>query len=155
MKILVNAAEVAALAFGGDEEAMCGVVDDVVIAAAQDKYLRPVLGDALLAAVGDGKYSGLLGTYLQPAIAWWVRFLALPAIHTQVGAAGVVSYGGNGFMPADDKSLRRLLRLTRGKAETLTRLLMRHVESMPEEYPEYEPENNILNRASIAGGIVL
>lgn len=154
MKLMITPSEVAVLAFGGEHMLPAGILDDTAIVSAQQKFLAPVLG-TLWGALDADRHTVLINDYLKPALAQWVRFLILPAVSAQTGAAGVVQYGGQLFTAAEDKALARLLRRVRGNAEALTGALVEHIESRPDDYPEYDPAENIRNRVSIDGGIVL
>lgn len=154
MKLFITPAEVAAMAFGGEGRGIEAHMDDAVIASAQRKFLKPVLGE-LYVALEAGRYGALLSDYVKPALAQWVRYLVLPSLSAQAGAAGVVQYGGSGFDAAGDKSLARLLRRTRGNAGTLTLDMVEHIEANGDDYPEYRAQDNVLNRIGISGGLVL
>ncbi len=126
--------EVARSAFGGENSVRMEIITAAAIASAQQK---------------------LLEGFVKAALAQWVKFLILPAMSAQTGVLGVVQYDGQGFYGAGDKALSRLLRRTRGDARALTDSLVRHIESRPDEYPEYRSVENITNNVSIAGGVVL
>ncbi len=146
--------EVAALAFGGENNVRMEFVTEAAIVTAQHRFLRPLLG-TLYGALEGGRYPQLLDGYVKAALAQWVKFLILPALSAQTGVMGVVQYEGPGFSGAGDKALNRLLRRTRSDAYALTDSLVEHIESSPAAYPEYDPSENIRNTVSIAGGIVL
>lgn len=151
MKLLMTASEAAQIAFGGNENIPAGILGDAVIIEAQQKFVKPSLG-GLYAELENGRYEVLLEEYVKPALAQWVRWLILPSISVQAGPAGLVQYEGAGFSPAGSEPLARLMRRARASVEALTRAMIEHVRSMPDEYPEY-PHH--ARRTTIAGGVVL
>lgn len=146
--------EVALTAFGGENNVLMDAITEAAIASAQQKFLRPVLG-GLYGALENGQYTELLEGFVKAALAQWVKYMVLPALSAQTGALGVIQYSGQGFSGAGDKALARLLHRTRSDARALTDTLIRHIESSPDEYPEYRPKDNAANKVSIAGGVIL
>lgn len=155
MKILITPAEVAVKAFGGEENISVELITETAILAAQKRYILPVLGKPLWAALERGEYSELLSDWVKPALALYVKYSVLPAVAAQTGALGVVRYSGEGFVPADDKSFQRMLRGVRIEADALLDATAEFIESALVFFPEYNSTENIRNNISIIGGVVL
>lgn len=100
-----------------------------VIAAAQQKYLEPVVGKAMIEAIYEDRYIPLFEDYVAPAIALYVRYL--------VDGAGA---------PTAKQVLDR--------ARQMNRRLSDHLEESSSSYPEYESSANILKRCAINGGFI-
>lgn len=155
MEKLITAAEVVALAFGGEENFRASEISDAAILAAQQKFIRPVLGGALCKAMEQNRQTTLHNTYLKPALALYIKFLVLPALAAQVSMAGVVAYIGEGYRSVDTVTFRRLLRRIRSDADALLDAAIDYIESNAALFPEYDPEQNIRNRVRLEGGVVL
>lgn len=130
-------------------------VGEATILAAQQKFVRPVLGDALCEALARGTHPGLLADFVRPALALYVKALMLPSLAVQSGAAGVVEVNSRNLAGAGAAKLRAAVRRLRGDASALMRRAVEHIESAPDAWPEYDPALNILNRCSIDGGVVI
>ena len=155
MKTLITPAEVSALCFGGDSNITAGFITDSVIIAAQRKYVFPVLGEGLWAAIEQERYARLVSDYIKPALALYVKYLVLPSISSQTGMLGVVRYGGQNFSGADSQNFVRLLKSVKTEADALLKVCSEHIESSNAAYPEYNPEQNVLNSVAITGGVVI
>lgn len=154
MKLLMTPAEVAAACFGGDANIAAEYITDTAIAAAQRRYLRPVLGESLCAAVGDGRYGDLCSDYLKPALALYVKKMVLPLLSAQPGILGVVSYSGQGFGAASDKEVAALARAAKTEADIVMRMCVEYLETSSTDYPEYDPRETA-DRIKLKGGIAL
>lgn len=154
-RILMTPAEVAALAFGGEENVACEAVTEASILAAQSRYLRPVVGDALYARLLAGDYPELVDKWLKPPLALFVKSAALPEVSARVAAVGVVRCEGEWFSPADGDAVRLLQRRVRMEAEELLDEAVRHIRSEHVRYPEYDDTANVRCRVSVVGGVVL
>lgn len=154
MKTLISSEEVVELAMSGDAAFRSTSVNEAVILAAQQKFLRPVLND-LYTAIEAGRHRDLLDRYLKKSLANYVKYLLLPSVAAQVGASGVVQPSGQNLIPANDKALSRLMKRIRSDADTLLAVAVEHIEAHAAEYPEYDPHKNILHRTSIAANILI
>lgn len=71
----MSPAEAAAAAFGD-----AGVtVGESAVYAAQCKYIEPVLGAEMCAALAEGRHAEMLGEYVKPALAMFVKYAMLPS----------------------------------------------------------------------------
>jgi hypothetical protein len=156
MKTLITPAQVARTAFTGPDLITGEAVPEATILAAEQKYVRPVLGPALCDALLRGDHPDFLADYILPPLALYVKALMLPALAVQAGAAGVVEVNSKNLARAGGAKLRASVRRLRSDALALMRRAADHLESAsPGTYPYYDPAANVLNRCSMEGGIVL
>ena len=154
-KILMTAAEVVDLAFGGTNNLHPEEISEATILAAQRKYLLPVFGEALLEEFLAGEHAALVDDFVKLALALYVKRLMLPVLAARVGTAGVVKYLGEGFAEVDAATLCRLMRRTKANADAIIDAVVDYVELNPQSFPSYRADNNIRNRVNIDSGIVL
>lgn len=155
MKLLMSPAEVEAAAFGDMGGQNGALVSESAVYAAQCKFIKPVLGPKMSAALEEGSYAEFAEEYVKPALAMFVKYAVLPSVAARAGALGVVNFSGECFDAADNEAVRRLRDAVRSDAEALLAAAVGHIEASSGEYPEYDPRENIKNRVSIGGGIVL
>jgi hypothetical protein len=156
METLITPAQVARMAFTGPDFIADDAVGAATILAAEQKFVRPVLGEALHAALLGGAYPDFLTDYVQPALALYVKALMLPSLAVQVGAAGVVEVNPKNLARAGEGKLGAAVRRLRRDALALMRRAVEHLEAAPPgACPEYHPGANVLNRCSTDGGVVL
>jgi len=155
MKPLITPARVAAEAFRPPEFLQPDAVGESAIVAAQRRHIRPVLGETLYAALCGGAHPAFVEEYVAPPLALYVKAAMLPALAVQTGAAGVVELHSANLARADEAKMRAAARRLRADADALVRRAVEHVEGSRALFPEYDPEENVLNRCSVAGGVVL
>ncbi len=154
MKLLITPAQVAETAFRAPDFITADAVPEATILAAQQKFIRPVLG-GLYEKLCAGEYPDFLSEYLLPPLALYVKMLMLPSLSVQAGAAGVVEVDSKNLSRAGDTRLRYAVRRLRSDASALMKRAVGQIESDPDAYPEYDARRNVLNRRSIEGRIVL
>ena len=147
MKNLITTDRVIELAFGGDERAHRELITECDIAEAEERYVRPVLGERLYEVLHSGEYEELVEEYVAPAIAAWCRYVVEPLLVHRCRECGEVSVADNARLDTVMHSLAR-------RAQTLTRRLSRHLNAHAAEYEEYISKSNPLNRCFIYGNIV-
>ncbi len=155
MELLITPAQVASMAFRAPDFISEEAVPEATILAAQHKFIRPVLGSALYDALCRGAYATLKSDYIALPLALYVKMLMLPSLALQTGAAGVVEANSRNLYRAGDAKLRAARRRLRSDALALMRRAVAHIESQTLTYREYDPRENILNRCSIEGGLVI
>ena len=98
-KLLITPEQVVELAFGCgcDKHLVVADIGEATIVAAESKFVVPVFGADMVEQMRSGSYAELVDCYLRPALALYVKYLVLPTLAVKVGAAGVVSYTGEGF----------------------------------------------------------
>lgn len=149
MNTLITPAEVYDVAFSATEPYDSSVLTALDIATAEERYLRPIVGDELYDALLDGSYPELRNGYVLPMVAAWTRYLVEPLLATRCG----VCHGAKPTVAENEAAMERC-RLFRKRAQTLARNLAKHLNSSCSAYPEYDPNKNPLNRCSIDGNIV-
>lgn len=154
MKNIITPAEAVALAFGAGEYVPPEAVSEADIAAASHRYIEPVTGAALAAALADGAYPTLRDDYAAPALALGVRLLVQPSFDVRTGCAGSVVQRTATAEPAPAEARAAALRSVRTRMRELLRRLGRHLDDRAADYPEYDPDANILNRCTTDGGFV-
>jgi hypothetical protein len=156
METLITPAQVARMAFTGPDFITEEAVPAATILAAEQKFVRPVLGGSFCAALLRGAYPEFLTDYLQPALALYVKMLMLPSLAVQTGSAGIVEVNSRNLARAGEGKLRAAVLRVRRDALALMRRAVEYLESSPAgTWPEYDPAANVLNRCSMDGGIVL
>lgn len=82
------------------------LIQDSFIEIAQEKHIRPVLGDTLYEDVvaNPGDHAALL-VYIKKALAWFVKFYALPSIYIDISTTGVKQVQTQGTSQATDDNL--------------------------------------------------
>ncbi len=151
---LVTNEEVVALAFADGEYIPPTAVADADIAAAEERYLIPVIGRTLYEAVAGGAYAELREEYAAPTVALFTRCMMQPALDVRTCSFGTTVPKSSSFGAAAGEQLHTLRRTIRAKARTLLRRMSDHLEAHADDYPEYRSEDNILNRCMTDGNII-
>lgn len=154
MKTLIDSSRVVALAFAGGEYVDPASVPETSIAVAEERWLLPVIGNSLHAALAAGQYADFMEEYVAPAIAIYTRLLMMPDMAVRSGQYGVTVPASSTFEAADAERTRMAVRALRHRARTLLHRMSRHLDDHAGEFPEYDPEKNILKRCSTDGNIV-
>lgn len=156
MKSIVTPEEVPTIVFGTSTTLRPEDVPLHTILAAERKYLRPALGDALCDALtAEEPTSHLVAfadNYLKLPLALYVASILLPTIASQVGAAGVVRISGESFHPVDERTISRLVRRLRSDADALLDSATDHLASRPDLFPEYKPH---IPSVRMMGGVIV
>ena len=144
MKTLITTNQVVELAFGGDERAHRELIAECDIVEAEERYIRPILGDRLFEELLLGSYEELVTEYVAPALAAWCRYVVEPLLASRCSLCG-----------ADyDESLSVIMHNLSNRASTLSHRLSRYLNAHADKFPEYNPKLNPLNRCFIYGNIV-
>ena len=61
-------------------------VNQLTISVAQQRFVSPVLGDAMVEAMIGGSYSELVEELIAPALALYTRVLMMPSLALRTGA---------------------------------------------------------------------
>jgi hypothetical protein len=144
MSTIITPKEVVEFAFAPSESFSAEVITDSDVAIAETRYLLPILGYELYNMVRSGEYDTLRVEYILPMVASWTRYVVEPLLTRRCAVCGYKPYEYDGVV------LRRL----RSTAATFSRNLTNYLNSHQEEFPEYDPSDNPLNRCSIDGNIV-
>lgn len=159
MKPIISPAEVISLAFGTTHTLREGDIPTHTILATQRRFIRPVVGEELYALLTaespEERVASFSAEYLKTPLALYVASQLLPSLAVQVGSAGVVRLSGESFEAADEGSLRRASRRLRCDADALLDAATDYLASSLSTFPEYHPSENIRERISMEGGVVL
>ncbi len=148
MKILITAERAYSLAFSSEEPYSPSAITEADIATAESRYLLPIVGEELYAALT--RYGTLKTEYVEPMLAAWVRYIVEPHLATRCCPC----YAEGRITEAVNDHTERVMRALRERAVALTRRLSDHLNSHSADYVEYNPETNPLNRCFIYGNIV-
>lgn len=151
---MITPEQVLELAFAANEKITPVSIKQTKIDAAQEKYIRPVLGrlyDALL----DGKYPELLDEYIRPALAYYVRYSVIPDLALKLNDKGAQTYYSEYANTATDKQRAEMRQQARDDANALLDKAVRHIAENRSRYPEYEPRTDIRKKITSNGGIIL
>lgn len=153
MNPLITPQQVVALAFSAESHIRATQISQTDIVVAEQKFLAPVFG-AMWSAVRAGAYAEFTQQYLAPALACYVKSQVLPSL-AAITSSGVVSRSWEGGKSASEREVVRLARAAADQAHTLRAQAVAWVESHPDDFPDYDPSQNVLNHTRIEGGIVL
>ena len=126
MNTLITPAQAVASAFTDGEYLAPEAIGESDIAAAEQRYIVPVIGRAFHEKLLD----------------------------IRTGQCGTVAPKSGSYQPADAQSLRELQRSLRRQARTLLRRAAEHLEAHAAEFPGYDPDNNILKRCTTDGNLI-
>lgn len=91
MKTLITPAEAVTLAFGTGEYVAPEAIAEADIAAAERRYIVPVVGRKLHARLAEGGYAEFTAEYLAAPVALWTRVLVQPRLDVHSGQCGTVA----------------------------------------------------------------
>lgn len=155
MENLISPEEVALQAFAPLDRVTPADVNPLTIAVAQERFIVPVLGAAMVEALAAGNYAELLDESVAPALALYTRVLMIPALALRIGSVGVSRSANQYLDAATENELRSLRRTALAQAATLLQKAVTTIESAPERYPEYDSRQNIWHCCRTDGGVVL
>jgi hypothetical protein len=154
MKNLITNEQVISLAFADGEYLSPEVILDSDIALAEDRYIVSVVGAELHKALLDGSYPTLLNDFVAPALAMAVRTMIQPSLNVRTGQLGLhiaSTLRADSSTKTAMQTLQKSLRLRR---QALLKRLSKHLHTNASEYPEYNPNDDVLQKCSIDGGYI-
>lgn len=154
MNTLISPSQVINLAFGDGEPLGTGAVSSSDIAAAEQRYIVPVIGRQLYEKLLAGAYGPFKAEFLAAPVALFTRLTVQPQLDIRTGRCGTTAPRSDIFQPADDTARRRLMQSLRTQARTLLRRASDHLAAHRTEFPEYDPDHDISNRCSTDGNLV-
>ncbi|MEG2060223.1 MAG: hypothetical protein RRY33_00045 [Alistipes sp.] len=154
MQTLITPSRVLKLAFGGSEPLAADAITESDIAAAEQRYLIPVIGSALHTKLLSGGYAPFLSDYLAAPTALFTRLLIQPRLDIRTGQCGTTAPQSASFRAADTLARRRQQQSLLSQARTLLRRAADHLAAHPTEFPEYDPHTDITKRCTIDGCFV-
>ena len=154
MKTIIDRDVVISLAFGEADHLSREAVSETDILVVQDRYLRPILGQKMMAALLKGQYTDLVDDYVAPAIAFAARMVVQPAINLRLGDSGLFAPKADSLQRPENAAVEALQRSIRIRARQLLKRLSDYVEQNAAKFKEYESSENVFNRCTIDGGFV-
>ena len=148
MNTLLTAERAYSLAFSSEEPYSPSAITEADIVEAESRYLMPILGEELYAALSI--YGTLKTEYVEPMVAAWVRYIVEPHLAMRCCPC----YAEGRITEAVNDHAERVMRALKEKAVALTRRLSDHLNAHSADYAEYNPKTNPLNRCFIYGNIV-
>ncbi|MFI3294873.1 MAG: hypothetical protein R3Y19_02530, partial [Rikenellaceae bacterium] len=94
MEALITPQQVIDIAFSPDSFSSSELIRESKIIIAQEHFLRPKLGDSLYDALDGGEYDQFIEDYLQPPLAYYVRYGLLDELSIMVDPNGVIQRVG-------------------------------------------------------------
>ena len=92
--------------------------------------------------------------YLEAPAALFTRAVLQPRLDVRTGQCGTTVPKSAYAQPAGDTARRHLRRALLAQARTLLHRAAEHLRAHRDEFPEYDPENDIFNRCTTDGGFV-
>lgn len=154
MNTLITPLEAHRHAFGSGEILPPDAVTESDIMAAEERYLRPLIGAALHNRLLEGGYEEFRRNYLTTCLALFTRVVVQARLDTRTTSLGTLSPKTEHGTATDLCSRRRLRQSLRNEAHTLLRRALRYLDEHREAFPEYDNTTNLFNRCSIDGGFV-
>lgn len=154
MKTLITPLQVLRLAFGGGECLSPESVTEADIAGVERHRIVPVIGQALYEKLLKGSYAGFRDEYLAAPTALFTRLAVQARLDVSTGQCGTTAPKTVCGQPAGEAALSALRQGLRAQARTLLRRAGEHLFAHRDEFPEYDPENDILRRCTTDGGFV-
>lgn len=154
MNTLISTEEAIKAGFAEAEYMPPEAIAESDIAAAERRYLLPVIGRTLYERLAEGEYPSLKEDYVTPALAACVRVMMQPLLTARCGTCGVVVPAGENMQSVDEEHRAELMKALRRRARELMARLSEHLEAHAADYAEYDTEKNILNRCTIYGDII-
>lgn len=152
-KTLLTEAEARRLAFAG-EQLPPGIPSAADIAAAEHRYILPVVGRPLYERLLEGGCADFVSDYLAAPAALFTRLVVQSRLDVRTDRCGTAAPRSSWSQPAGGAELRALRRSLRREARTLLRRAAERLAARPDEFPEYDPRADISNRCSTDGGFV-
>ncbi|MBO5903435.1 MAG: hypothetical protein J6Q40_05535 [Tidjanibacter sp.] len=153
-KKMITAEEVVELAFGGDAHLDRAKISEGVIIAAQNKFIRPVLG-VVYDLAHTAPYAAFVNEWVKLPLALYIKWLLLPELIVEVGASGVVVRSCEDYVSASSQQLRVMMQRLRSEAEALLDRAVEELEKNASLYTAYSAKDNVRCRTRIVGGVVI
>ena len=154
MNTLVTPLQVLKLAFGEGEYLPPEIIAEADIAGAEQRHIVPVVGRALYEKLLAGSYPDFVFDYIASASAVLTRVGLQLWLDDGIGKCGTTAPKSAYAQPAGDTARRHLRRALLAQARMLLHRAAEHLRAHRDEFPEYDPENDIFNRCTTDGGFV-
>lgn len=159
---LITAAQVISTSFtniSSDED----LIRATLIRSAEIQYIRPALGDELYALIvaehTAGTYTldneSLLENYIQPALAYYVKLLALPDLNLNTTSQGLMKNNAEFASQASSSERAELAQSTKQIADSIISDMIKLItEDENDRYPTYNTGTNITSKRAIGGFLI-
>lgn len=155
MNTLITPAQAVASAFTDGEYLAPEAIGEGDIAAAEQRYIVPVIGRAFHEKLLAGLHAGFTAEYLAAPVALFTRIAVQPRLDIRTGQCGTVAPKSGSYQPADAQSLRELpTQPCAARPARSCAALPEYLEAHAAEFPEYDPDNNILKRCTTDGNLI-
>ena len=154
MHTLITPVQALRLAFAPDECLTPDALTEADLAAAEVRYLHPVLGEALCERLRNADDRSFVDCFLAPPLALFARLLAQPRLDIRTGRTGTAAPRPDGAAAAPAEARRALRQSLLTEARSLLRQAVARIESDPAAFPDYHAGRNVLHRCSIHGKLV-
>lgn len=151
---IITPAEVVGLAFSDGGYIAPAAIAEEDITAAIERWVKPIVGEAVLEAVSQGSYAEMCQDVLKPAIAFCVRQEVQPRLNASTSQLGLAAAVGSGVKAADESLRGEYMRAVKVRARTALKSLSDYMEAHATQIKEYDRGHNVLNRCSCDGGFV-
>jgi hypothetical protein len=130
-------------------------LQDSIVTACEIKYLKPILGVDFYNAVvlTPASYTALL-VYVKPMIAWYVKYMLLPELKTEISDLGVNRISVQSAQNADEESYGQARAQALIVAEAHREQLIDHLNDNTSTYPLFYSGNTPDNKTEIVAGII-
>ena len=154
MQTLITPVQVVRLAFAPDDCLTPDAVAESDIAAAEARYLVPVIGEALHQRLLKAQDRTFVDDFLAAPVALFTRALIQPRLDIRAGRGGTTAPKSDKTVAAGDAARRSMRAAVLTEARTLLRRAVARIEAAPAAFPEYDPAQNVLKHCSLDGKLV-
>ncbi len=154
IKTMMTPAEVIATAFADTDWPAGDTIDGALIHLVTEERIVPVIGRDLCIRLIEGDYEELMTDYVAPALAYGVRLRALALSNVRCSRFGTLAPRPEGWTAADREAVEAVRAEVRRRASGFLRQLSEHLAAHGDEYPEYDAEQDVLNRCRIYGDLI-
>lgn len=154
MKTLIATHRAQELAFAKGEYLPPETLAPGDVAAAEQRHILPVVGRALYEKMLDGAYGDFVEEYLEVPVALFARLAVQSGLDVRTGRRGTTVPKSSCSQPADTAALRRLRNSLRSRARTLVRRASEYLAAHRDDFPEYDPAQDVCNRCMTDGNLV-
>lgn len=154
MNTLVTPLQVLKLAFGEGEYLPPEIIAEADIAGAEQRHIVPVVGRALYEKLLAGSYPDFRTEYLASPAALFTRAVLQPRLDVRTGQCGTTAPKSAYAQPAGDTAADTCGAPCWPRPAQLLHRAAEHLRAHRDEFPEYDPENDIFNRCTTDGGFV-
>ena len=158
---LITAQEVITLSFT-NASTQVGLIKDAYISRAELDFIKTRLGEDLYNVIAaspstlDGKNLILYSTYLKPAMAYFVKYLALPDLHMNTTSAGIQMNNREFSTTAQSKERAELANATLSMANSFLDNGIRYIEHLDniDYFTTYRTSEETKPNTKLLGGII-